>query len=613
MRAFATFFCLAAVCPAQWVMTSSTNPAVRAIAPEVHAVRSDDRYVYVESAGLSLHSFGALEANQYDAPLGPRALSFRFPKHPAPAAEHVSTPLGVIGVLVTGVPIYNPIGTASYRDQNIWHQDAVAAASKPSSLLAALTTDTGRHSPIIGFALDGYPIYGPFGWDTAGNVHRMRSSYRPREIANRSRLPDGTILTPAQEGPAVTGEFPIGAFAEDYEYAEGSGDLDEFNGRFAKTPEYPEGTYAYFLTSAWPYLIGPRYYGDLKLDAPARVRVKHSGKVDLWTDRAFIKPNERVRLTLEFHDSQGRTVRFLEKVHQQAVHLIVVSKDLAEFDHIHPEPVPGDALSVTHAFPKAGEYWIYADYTAPGEGPSVARFALTVQGESAPAVPFNPDTDFVKTVKGIRIALTAPRELKANLDLPLSFSLSSAENGEPVADLDPWLGAWGHIMIVGEDGKEFIHAHPLETATAHTHAVAGPSPCTIRTVVGFRASGVYKLWFQFQRHGELITIPWVLRVDEPERSGSEAADLSADVIRVSVSSGGFEPACLEIPVGKETQIAFSRSDAQNCASEVVFPELKIRKPLPPGQTVIIDLPAQPAGEMQFACGMGMFRGALVIR
>jgi plastocyanin domain-containing protein len=66
-------------------------------------------------------------------------------------------------------------------------------------------------------------------------------------------------------------------------------------------------------------------------------------------------------------------------------------------------------------------------------------------------------------------------------------------------------------------------------------------------------------------------------------------------------------------VGKETQIAFSRSDAQNCASEVVFPELKIRKPLPPGQTVIIDLPAQPAGEMQFACGMGMFRGALVIR
>ena len=184
-----------------WVMTASANAAVRTIAPEVHSVHADDQFVYVTSAGLSLHSFGSLEANQFEAPLGPRVLSFRIPRNPKSASgAHLSAPLGVIGVFATGVPIYNPIGAISYQDQNIWHQDAVAAAAaRTSPLLSALTKDAGRHSPIIGFALDGYPIYGPFGWDPAGDVRRMKSSYQLRHISRRTTLPDGTILTPAQE------------------------------------------------------------------------------------------------------------------------------------------------------------------------------------------------------------------------------------------------------------------------------------------------------------------------------------------------------------------------------------------------------------------------------
>jgi hypothetical protein len=92
-----------------WVLPAA-NSAVAAIAPEVHSVHAGDDFVYVESAGLSLHSFGALEANQYDPPLGPRLLTFRIPRHPKPAeGQHMSAPLGVVGVFVTGVPIYNPI------------------------------------------------------------------------------------------------------------------------------------------------------------------------------------------------------------------------------------------------------------------------------------------------------------------------------------------------------------------------------------------------------------------------------------------------------------------------------------------------------------------------
>lgn len=66
-----------------WVMSTATKEWVRAIAPGVHSVRADEDFIYVESAGLSLHSFGSLEANQYDAPLGPRKLTFRIPLAPA--------------------------------------------------------------------------------------------------------------------------------------------------------------------------------------------------------------------------------------------------------------------------------------------------------------------------------------------------------------------------------------------------------------------------------------------------------------------------------------------------------------------------------------------------
>ncbi len=574
-----------------WIMSTATNPAVLAVAPDVHSVHADGQYVYIESAGLSLHSFGALEANQYDAPLGPRALTFRIPRNPRPATgAHLSTPLGIVGVFVTGVPIYNPLGTISYRDQNLWHQDAVKSSQiAPSPLLAALTSHSERHSPIIGFALDGYPIYGPFG----DEGRPMKSSYQLRAITRRNTLPDGTLLTPAQEGPDVSPQFPLGTFAEDYEYVPGSGDLDGFNGRVV------DGTYAYFMTAnAWPYLIGPRYYGEAALPSPARVRSYKCSGVELYTDVKEIHAGEPVQLTFSFN------ARFLEKVHQQPVHLVVVSKDLEDFDHIHPEPVPGDALSVAHTFAHAGEYSLYADYTAPGAAPAVAHFTLFVQpGKEIPAA--SPHDS------GVQVTFSPERPIRAGEDIPITFKLSDSSG------LEPWLGAWAHIMIVSGDRQNFIHAHPMEQpeVTQHVHTVQsfGRAPSIIRTVVGFKNPGPYKLWFQFQSQGEIVTVPFEFDVRQALPPVDSAASRPAkNAIPVKVSSQGFEPSRLLITANQQTQLAFTRTDAQNCASEVLLPELGIRKPLPPGQTVLIDLPASPAGELHFACGMGMFRGVLLV-
>lgn len=121
--------------------------------------------------------------------------------------------------------------------------------------------DSMQHSPLIGFAYDGFPIYGAYGHknaDGTGGITRIKSGYQLRNITTRTN------------GPAVSATYPLGYFREDYEYIPHAGQddyLDVHNGRVCKTPDYPDGIYCYFATvdaqwnSAYPYAVGPTFYG----------------------------------------------------------------------------------------------------------------------------------------------------------------------------------------------------------------------------------------------------------------------------------------------------------------------------------------------------------------
>jgi uncharacterized protein (TIGR03437 family) len=136
------------------------------------------------------------------------------------------------------------------------------------------------HSPILGWANDGYPVYGPYGYSDPTNansaIKRIQSSFTLRSITTRTSLPswilpylpnDSQTLTSSQYGPAVSALYPLGRYVDDYDYVAGSGDLDQYNGRFTVTPDYPNGTYAYFVTldstgaPAFPYIINVQFYG----------------------------------------------------------------------------------------------------------------------------------------------------------------------------------------------------------------------------------------------------------------------------------------------------------------------------------------------------------------
>lgn len=125
---------------------------------------------------------------------------------------------------------------------------------------------TDGHSKILGFCFDGYPIYGPFGYiDTenpSSGTTLMTSSYVAK--TGDAHRPEDWKYSNAITVNDINYNLTAGAFIEDFEYAEGSGLLDQYNGRYSITPEYPQGTYAYYLTftsdslliPAYPYIVG---------------------------------------------------------------------------------------------------------------------------------------------------------------------------------------------------------------------------------------------------------------------------------------------------------------------------------------------------------------------
>ena len=154
------------------------------------------------------------------------------------------------------------------------------------------TIDSSSHSPLIGFAYDGFPVYGAYGFaDTNGTgaIVRIKSGYQLNTATTRTN------------GPAVNTTYFNGYFREDYQFIAHPTDLtylDEHNGRWCKTPEYPNGTYAYFATvdanhnSFYPYVVGPTFYG---VYANAKVNSVPSGTTP-YTSTVGINKNEFEKL-----------------------------------------------------------------------------------------------------------------------------------------------------------------------------------------------------------------------------------------------------------------------------------------------------------------------------
>jgi hypothetical protein len=284
----------------------------------VQTVQYSTDWVYVTTQGIPSYPTGPFLDNNPSQATGQNAI-FKISLKPTQnTGAAINTNGGNIGIFINGVALFDYRDGVSWKNSagalaggpaggmgdGVWNRDAIVAEKagfdcakghpamgnyhhhqNPSAFKLDLTVistvcnlydadglytiDSTEHSPLIGFSYDGFPIYGAYGYkntDGTGGITRMQSGYSLRNITTRTTYANGSTVT---AGPPVNGTYPLGLFREDYEYIANAAPeyLDEHNGRYCETPEYPNGTYAYFCTvdenwnSAYPYAVGPTFYG----------------------------------------------------------------------------------------------------------------------------------------------------------------------------------------------------------------------------------------------------------------------------------------------------------------------------------------------------------------
>jgi hypothetical protein len=210
-------------------------------------------------------------------------------------------------------------------------------------------------------------------------------------------------------------------------------------------------------------------------------------------------------LTFSIYEPSGETqVSNLLDVHERPFHLFILSRDLSTFAHVHPERQPDGAYRVTHDLPP-GEYVLLADFLPAGGTSQFVHKAIVTPGYAGPLFESLPDISLLpseQVVGGLRIRMEAPSPA-ARRESAVRFQVSDTVTNKPVMDLEPYLGASAHLLIVNRDLTLALHAHPEGSTTA------GP---TVAFAPVFPAPGRYKLWVQVQRKGEVITAPFVVDV-----------------------------------------------------------------------------------------------------
>jgi hypothetical protein len=314
----------------------------------VQEILSSANWLYVRSTGLGSQIMGPWQNGRFPNLPTDQHFIFAIPRHPTVQTGNRFNPLGEIGMFVDGVRMFDSCDAFSYSNQNgrdadpragigqgdrVWNRDALVNEARTLDASLGHQQNWGRyhyhaeplalryllgdhvdfdsatktyhesksapqkHSPILGWMHDGYPIYGPYGFsdptNPASDVRRMISGFTLRNGENgadnlaqtgRKTLPaweareqqrPSAQLDDSETGPNVNGGFPLGHYIEDYAYLGDCGknfgtdfDLDELNGRWCVTPEFPNGTYAYFTTidasgkPVYPYNMGRRFHGN---------------------------------------------------------------------------------------------------------------------------------------------------------------------------------------------------------------------------------------------------------------------------------------------------------------------------------------------------------------
>ena len=228
--------------------------------------------------------------------------------------------------------------------------------------------------------------------------------------------------------------------------------------------------------------------------APGGLAISAAGYTLQVGPKAFEAGREEA-FGLRILDRDGWAVRDFDEQHGERMHLIVVRRDLVHYQHLHPSLGADGTWSVPLVLPEPGVYRAFADFSVGGE-PLTLGVDLHVPGETWLAS--LPDPTSVARVDGYEVELDAGTPT-AGAESALTFRIT--QQGQDVEELEPYLGALGHLVALREGDLAFLHVHPTGGAGARItfHAV-------------FPSMGLYKLFLQFAHEGRVHTVDFTREI-----------------------------------------------------------------------------------------------------
>ncbi|MEV2254851.1 hypothetical protein AB0I94_30480 [Streptomyces sp. NPDC050147] len=219
-------------------------------------------------------------------------------------------------------------------------------------------------------------------------------------------------------------------------------------------------------------------------------------------------------------DGRGENVTAYEEEHGKELHLIVASRDLTTYRHLHPDRAADGTWSTPVELPEAGGYRVFADFKPAGAKEGLTLGAdLAVAGAHEPKA--LPEPNRKGTVDGYEVSLKG--ELKPGKAADVTLDVE--KNGKPVTDLQPYLGSYGHLVALRSGDLAYLHVHPTgEPGDGRTKP--GPGVSFAATAP---SGGAYRLFLDFKHEGKVRTAAFTVHAgasagggggEAPEPAGS---------------------------------------------------------------------------------------------
>ena len=258
-----------------------------------------------------------------------------------------------------------------------------------------------------------------------------------------------------------------------------------------------------------------------------RLITRYGGAVSvgLEVEPATPRPGAPFTATYTLNDKAGSPItpdRLLE-THERLMHLIVVSQDLRHFSHVHPEHAGDGRYRVSDLLPSAGKYLLFDEFVTSDGATQIERHLVSTADAPDHPAALTPDLGTPQEAEGLTVVMTATAKVRRRG--PSTFTLLVNRDGKPVTDLEPYLGAPCHVVLVSADTRQFAHTHgdlPGAAASTGANGMAGmampPPPAQfgprLEFTHTFMQAGLYRMWAQFGYQGKVVTVGYNVQVSK---------------------------------------------------------------------------------------------------